>query len=216
MAHSTITLRVLQLFLVFANLVKEAGFPAGVFNVISGFGKVAGAAISAHMDVDKVAFTGSTLVGRKIMEAAAKSNLKKVNRGFPSACLLTRTLIWLMRQVSLELGGKSPQIIFESADLDQGGRGLLVCCFLSGESELLLRSRELGRAGHPVQHRGAGATTSSGTATVVSRTSLSGVRLKTSAGGPGSRGDSCASGVSGLEKGRYPDGMGDAATESIR
>ena len=63
---------------------------------------------------------------------------------------------------------------------------------------------------------GAGATTSSGTATVVSRTSLSGVRLKTSAGGPGSRGDSCASGVSGLEKGRYPDGMGDAATESIR
>lgn len=84
--------------LVFANLVKEAGFPAGVFNVISGFGKVAGAAISAHMDVDKVAFTGSTAVGRTIMKAAASSNLKKV---------------------TLELGGKSPNIVFDDADIEQ-------------------------------------------------------------------------------------------------
>ncbi|KAI6355670.1 Aldehyde dehydrogenase [Pyricularia grisea] len=83
--------------LVFANLIKEAGFPAGVVNIISGFGKVAGAAISAHMDIDKVAFTGSTVVGRTIMKAAASSNLKKV---------------------TLELGGKSPNIIFNDADIE--------------------------------------------------------------------------------------------------
>lgn len=84
--------------LVFANFVKEAGFPAGVFNLISGFGKVAGAAISSHMDIDKVAFTGSTVVGRTIMKAAASSNLKKV---------------------TLELGGKSPNIVFNDADIEQ-------------------------------------------------------------------------------------------------
>ncbi|EFQ35179.1 aldehyde dehydrogenase [Colletotrichum graminicola] len=84
--------------LVFANLVKEAGFPPGVFNLINGFGKVAGAALSAHMDVDKIAFTGSTLVGRQIMKAAASSNLKKV---------------------TLELGGKSPNIVFDDADIEQ-------------------------------------------------------------------------------------------------
>ncbi|KAI1337610.1 aldehyde dehydrogenase [Xylariaceae sp. FL0016] len=84
--------------LVFANLVKEAGFPPGVLNIISGFGKVAGAALSAHMDVDKVAFTGSTVVGRAIMKAAAASNLKKV---------------------TLELGGKSPNIVFNDADIEQ-------------------------------------------------------------------------------------------------
>jgi aldehyde dehydrogenase (NAD+) len=80
-----------------AKLVKEAGYPKGVVNIISGFGKVAGAAISAHMDVDKVAFTGSTIVGRTIMKAAASSNLKKV---------------------TLELGGKSPNIVFDDADID--------------------------------------------------------------------------------------------------
>jgi len=83
--------------LVAANLIKEAGFPPGVVNIISGFGKVAGAAISSHMDVDKVAFTGSTVVGRQIMKAAASSNLKKV---------------------TLELGGKSPNIVFDDADID--------------------------------------------------------------------------------------------------
>ena len=83
--------------LVAASLVKEAGFPPGVINVISGFGKVAGAALSSHMDVDKVAFTGSTVVGRTILKAAASSNLKKV---------------------TLELGGKSPNIVFEDADID--------------------------------------------------------------------------------------------------
>jgi aldehyde dehydrogenase (NAD+) len=79
-------------------LIQEAGFPPGVVNVLSGYGSVAGAAISEHMGIEKVAFTGSTLVGRKIMEAAAKSNLKKV---------------------TLELGGKSPNVIFDDADLDQ-------------------------------------------------------------------------------------------------
>lgn len=83
--------------LVAAKLVKEAGFPPGVINVLSGFGKIAGAAISSHMDVDKVAFTGSTIVGRQIMKAAAGSNLKKV---------------------TLELGGKSPNIVFADADID--------------------------------------------------------------------------------------------------
>lgn len=80
-----------------AKLIKEAGFPPGVVNVISGFGRVAGAAISSHMDIDKVAFTGSTLIGRTILQAAAKSNLKKV---------------------TLELGGKSPNIVFNDADID--------------------------------------------------------------------------------------------------
>lgn len=84
--------------LVFANFVKEAGFPPGVLNIISGFGKVAGAALSSHMDVDKIAFTGSTIVGRAIMKAAASSNLKKV---------------------TLELGGKSPNIVFDDADIEQ-------------------------------------------------------------------------------------------------
>jgi aldehyde dehydrogenase (NAD+) len=83
--------------LVLATLIKEAGFPPGVVNIISGLGKVAGAAISSHMDIDKVAFTGSTLVGRQIMKAAASSNLKKV---------------------TLELGGKSPNIIFNDANIE--------------------------------------------------------------------------------------------------
>jgi len=80
-----------------AKLVKEAGFPAGVINIVSGFGKTAGAALSAHMDVDKIAFTGSTVVGRQIMKAAAGSNLKKV---------------------TLELGGKSPNIVFNDANIE--------------------------------------------------------------------------------------------------
>ena len=80
-----------------ATLVEKAGIPAGVVNIVSGFGKIAGAALSAHMDVDKVAFTGSTVVGRTILQAAAKSNLKKV---------------------TLELGGKSPNIVFNDANIE--------------------------------------------------------------------------------------------------
>src|ERR1700677_4892381 len=77
-----------------AELIAEAGVPDGVVNVVTGFGETAGAALAAHNDVDKVAFTGSTEVGRLIVAAAA-GNLKKV---------------------SLELGGKSPNIVFEDAD----------------------------------------------------------------------------------------------------
>jgi len=77
-------------------LICEAGFPEGVVNIVPGYGETAGAALAAHMDVDKVAFTGSTEVGRLIVHAAA-GNLKKV---------------------SLELGGKSPNVIFKDADLD--------------------------------------------------------------------------------------------------
>ncbi|KAK3901163.1 aldehyde dehydrogenase domain-containing protein [Staphylotrichum tortipilum] len=84
--------------LVLAQLVKQVGFPPGVLNIISGFGAVAGAALSSHMDVDKIAFTGSTAVGRTIMKAAASSNLKRV---------------------TLELGGKSPNIVFNDADIDE-------------------------------------------------------------------------------------------------
>jgi acyl-CoA reductase-like NAD-dependent aldehyde dehydrogenase len=77
------------------SLVLEANFPPGVINILPGFGPTAGAAIAAHMDIDKVAFTGSTSVGRTIMAAAAQSNLKRV---------------------SLELGGKSPLVIFADAE----------------------------------------------------------------------------------------------------
>ncbi|KAK0386247.1 hypothetical protein NLU13_6084 [Sarocladium strictum] len=81
-----------------AALAEKAGIPAGVVNIISGFGKTAGAAIAAHRDIDKVAFTGSTSVGRMIMQSASRSNLKKL---------------------TLELGGKSPNIVFNDADLEQ-------------------------------------------------------------------------------------------------
>ncbi|XP_021276377.1 LOW QUALITY PROTEIN: aldehyde dehydrogenase family 2 member C4 [Herrania umbratica] len=84
--------------LYYAHLAKLAGMPDGVINVVNGFGETAGAAISAHMDIDKVSFTGSTEVGRKIMAAAAASNLKPV---------------------SLELGGKSPLLIFDDADINE-------------------------------------------------------------------------------------------------
>jgi aldehyde dehydrogenase (NAD+) len=83
-------------------LIMEAGFPAGVVNILPGYGPTAGGAISKHMDIDKVAFTGSTEVGHLIMEASAKSNLKRV---------------------TLELGGKSPNIVFADADMDQAVEG---------------------------------------------------------------------------------------------
>lgn len=83
-------------------LIVEAGFPEGVVNILPGLGPVAGAAIARHMDVDKIAFTGSTETGRFILEAAARSNLKRV---------------------TLELGGKSPNIIFADTDLDEAVEG---------------------------------------------------------------------------------------------
>jgi aldehyde dehydrogenase (NAD+) len=83
-------------------LIVEAGFPPGVVNILPGYGPTAGAAIANHMDIDKVAFTGSGEVGHLIMEAAGRSNLKRV---------------------SLELGGKSPNIVFADADMDQAIEG---------------------------------------------------------------------------------------------
>jgi phenylacetaldehyde dehydrogenase len=77
-------------------ILQEAGLPPGVVNVITGFGETAGAALAAHPGVDKVAFTGSTEVGRLIVQAAARD----------------------LKHVSLELGGKSPNIILEDADLE--------------------------------------------------------------------------------------------------
>lgn len=77
-------------------LIQQAGFPDGVVNIVTGFGETAGAALAAHPDVDKVAFTGSTEVGKLIVKAAGETNLKKV---------------------TLELGGKSPNIVLPDAEL---------------------------------------------------------------------------------------------------
>jgi aldehyde dehydrogenase (NAD+) len=91
-------------------LLLEAGYPEGVVNILPGFGPTAGAALARHMDVDKVAFTGSTEVGRLIMTAAAQTNLKRV---------------------TLELGGKSPNIILDDADLDAAVEGAHLGIFVN-------------------------------------------------------------------------------------
>jgi phenylacetaldehyde dehydrogenase len=83
--------------LLLADLIKRVGFPDGVINIVPGLGESAGAALASHPDVDKIAFTGSTEVGKKIIMAAA-GNLKKV---------------------TLELGGKSPMVVFPDADLER-------------------------------------------------------------------------------------------------
>jgi aldehyde dehydrogenase (NAD+) len=83
-----------------ASLIKEAGFPPGVINVLNGYGKDAGAAIASHLDIDKVAFTGSTLTGKQIMKTAS------VN----------------MKNITLETGGKSPLLVFDDADLEQAAK----------------------------------------------------------------------------------------------
>jgi phenylacetaldehyde dehydrogenase len=90
-------------------LIQEAGFPAGAVNIVSGFGETAGAALAAHPGVDKIAFTGSTEVGKLIVQAAA-GNLKKV---------------------SLELGGKSPNVVFKDADLDTAIPGAASAIFFN-------------------------------------------------------------------------------------
>ena len=87
--------------LLFAELALEAGLPPGAFNVVSGGGSTAGAALVRHPDVDKISFTGSTEVGRQIMKMAADTN----------------------KRVTLELGGKSPNVIFADADLKAAVRG---------------------------------------------------------------------------------------------
>lgn len=103
-----------------AELVREAGFPPGVVNIITGPGEPTGAAMSAHMDVAKIAFTGSTAVGARIMEAAARSNLKRV---------------------SLELGGKSPNVIFADADIPPAIRGAQWAVFSTAGQECVAGSR---------------------------------------------------------------------------
>ncbi|XP_014288411.1 aldehyde dehydrogenase 1A1 [Halyomorpha halys] len=81
-----------------ADLIRQAGFPAGVVNILAGYGPTAGAAIANHPAIAKVAFTGSTEVGHIIMKAAASSNLKRI---------------------SLELGGKSPLVVYHDVDIDE-------------------------------------------------------------------------------------------------
>ncbi|KXN80716.1 Aldehyde dehydrogenase [Leucoagaricus sp. SymC.cos] len=81
-----------------ADLLNEAGVPPGVVNIVNGYGNTVGSAISSHPNIDKITFTGSTLTGRKILKAAAESNLKAV---------------------TLELGGKSPTIVFDDVNLEQ-------------------------------------------------------------------------------------------------
>src|SRR5246127_4879752 len=90
-------------------LIAEAGFPDGVVNIVPGYGETAGAALAAHMDVDKIAFTGSTEGGKLIIHAAA-GNLKKV---------------------SLELGGKSPNIVMDDADLETAIPGASMAIFFN-------------------------------------------------------------------------------------
>jgi phenylacetaldehyde dehydrogenase len=90
-------------------LIQEAGFPDGVVNIVPGYGETAGAALAAHPDVDKVAFTGSTEVGKLIVNAAS-GNLKKV---------------------SLELGGKSPNVVFGDVDVDSAIAGSASAIFFN-------------------------------------------------------------------------------------
>ena len=87
----------------------EAGFPAGVINIVPGFGETAGDALVKHPGVDKIAFTGSTEVGRIIMQNAADT----------------------LKRVTLELGGKSPNIVFADADLDAAVNGAMLGLFLN-------------------------------------------------------------------------------------
>jgi acyl-CoA reductase-like NAD-dependent aldehyde dehydrogenase len=96
--------------LLLAQILQEAEIPDGVFNVVPGFGETAGARLAAHPDVDKIAFTGSTEVGKLIAKAAAGSNLKRV---------------------SLELGGKSPNIVFADADLARAASGAFLGIFFN-------------------------------------------------------------------------------------
>src|SRR6266498_1534243 len=90
-------------------LIQEAGFPEGVVNIVPGFGETAGAALASHPGIDKIAFTGSTEVGKIITKAAAE-NLTKV---------------------SLGLGGKDPNIVFADADMEQAVNGAMMSIFFN-------------------------------------------------------------------------------------
>jgi aldehyde dehydrogenase (NAD+) len=90
-----------------ARITEEAGLPPGVLNVLPGFGEVAGAALVRHPDVDKIAFTGSTLVGKRIQREAAET----------------------LKRVTLELGGKSPNVVLADADMDAAVKGATSAIF---------------------------------------------------------------------------------------
>jgi aldehyde dehydrogenase (NAD+) len=107
--------------LLLAELIVEAGFPRGVVNVVTGFGDPAGSALASHPGVDKIAFTGSTATGRKIAHAAAERNAR----------------------VSLELGGKSPNIVFADADLGNAVNGILAGVFSATGQACMAGSRVL-------------------------------------------------------------------------
>lgn len=98
--------------LIFADILAQAGLPKGVYNVVTGTGPEVGEAMSTHMDIDMISFTGSTAVGERVL-VASKSNLKKVG---------------------LELGGKNPQIVFADANLDDAADGVAFgLCFNAGQ-----------------------------------------------------------------------------------
>jgi aldehyde dehydrogenase (NAD+) len=103
----------------FAELIDAAGFPPGVVNVVTGLSRETGAALASHKGVDKVAFTGSTATGRAVAHAAAE-NLNKV---------------------TLELGGKSPQIVFADADLKAAANGLVAGVFAATGQTCMAGSR---------------------------------------------------------------------------
>ena len=99
--------------LLFADLLREAGLPVGAFNVVPGPGAAIGAAMAEHPDIDKISFTGETETGKKILRAAAGT----------------------MKRVSMELGGKSPNVVFADADLDAAAKGAINAIFY-GKGEL--------------------------------------------------------------------------------
>jgi len=103
-----------------ARLARDAGFPAGVLNVLSGFGVPCGAVIASHMKIRKISFTGSVRVGKAIKEAATKSNLKKV---------------------TLELGGKSPLIVFQDANLAKAAEAAAKSILLNSGQACIASSR---------------------------------------------------------------------------
>jgi aldehyde dehydrogenase (NAD+) len=103
----------------FAQVLHEAGLPAGVFNVVTGWNRSTGERLAAHPGVDKVAFTGSTATGIKVAKAAAAN----------------------VHRVTLELGGKSPQIVFPDADLDAAANGLVAGVFAATGQTCMAGSR---------------------------------------------------------------------------
>jgi acyl-CoA reductase-like NAD-dependent aldehyde dehydrogenase len=104
------------------HLIKEVGFPAGVVNVVPGYGHIAGERLTRHNDITKISFTGSSIVGRKILQASAETNLKKVH---------------------LELGGKSPVVIFGDANLEEAVKWVIDAAFRNSSQNCCCGSRLL-------------------------------------------------------------------------